>query len=339
MKILLSFGTRPEWIKIKPLITAFQQNNIEYNCLFTGQHTDLLTSHHFECEITINNSNNNRLNNIIASILDADLPWSNWDYTLTQGDTASAYAVTLAAFNNNIKTIHLEAGLRSNDLENPYPEEAYRQMISRIADINFCPTDESAQNLKNENVLGKIFTVGNTVLDNLKKYKNNCEYGNTVVVTLHRRENHSIIDKWFVELNKVAKQHSNLKFVLPVHSNPNVKKHVDILTDVQCIEPVSYDVMIDMITKSKFIITDSGGLQEEGSFFNKKVIVCRKTTERPEGIFTGHLHMCKTPANLINLVNEIEKDPTWNAECPYGDGNSGQKICNILNSEKSDEKI
>ena len=159
MKILLSFGTRPEWIKIKPLITAFQQNNIEYNCLFTGQHTDLLTSHHFDWEITIDNSNNNRLNNVIASVLRADLPWSNWDYILTQGDTASAYAVTLAAFNNNIKTIHLEAGLRSNDLLNPYPEEAYRQMISRIADINFCPTEESAQNLRNENVLGKIYTV------------------------------------------------------------------------------------------------------------------------------------------------------------------------------------
>jgi len=333
MKILLSFGTRPEWIKIKPLITAFQQNNIEYNCLFTGQHTDLLTSHHFDWEIAIDNSNNNRLNNVIASVLRADLPWSDWDYILTQGDTASAYAVTLAAFNNNIKTIHLEAGLRSNDLLNPYPEEAYRQMISRIADINFCPTEESAQNLRNENVLGKIYTVGNTVLDNLKEYKSRCSYGDTVLVTLHRRENHSVIDQWFTELNNIAKEYSNLNFILPVHANPNVKKHIDILTNVRCVDPMNYNDMIDMIAKSKFIITDSGGLQEEGSFLNKKVIVCRKTTERPEGIYTGHLHMCKKPVDLKDLVDIINNDPSWVATCPYGDGNSSQKICDTLLNE------
>lgn len=333
MKFLLSFGTRPEWIKIKPLIKAFQQNNIEYNCLFTGQHTDLLTAHHFDWEITINNSNNNRLNNVIASVLNADVPWSNWDYILTQGDTASAYAVSLAAFNNNIKTIHLEAGLRSNDLLNPYPEEAYRQMISRITDINFCPTEESSQNLENENVLGKVYTVGNTVLDNLKEYKSKCSYGDTVLVTLHRRENHSVIDQWFTELNDIAKQYSELKFILPVHANPNVKKHTDILTNVHCVEPMSYNHMIDTIARSKFIITDSGGLQEEGSFLNKKVIVCRKTTERPEGIYTGHLHMCKKPVDLKKLVDIINTDPIWDAPCPYGDGNSSQKICDILLNE------
>ncbi len=334
MKILLSFGTRPEWIKIKPLIDAFKNNSIEYECLFTGQHTDLLTSHTFDYKIDIQNNTSNRLNNVISNILNKDLPWNKWDYVLTQGDTASAYAVALAAFNNNIKTIHLEAGLRSHDLQNPYPEEAYRQMISRIADINFCPTDESKMNLRNESVPGRLFTVGNTVLDNLKKYKNNCKYGDIVLVTLHRRENHKLIKQWFTYLNVVAKMYNELKFILPVHSNPNVRKHIDVLTDVQCIDPVSYDVMIDMITKSKFIITDSGGLQEEGSFFNKKVIVCRKTTERPEGIFTGHLHICKKPVYLVDMVSKINEAPFCNAECPYGDGNSGQKICDILKSEK-----
>ena len=333
MKILLSFGTRPEWIKIKPLIEAFQQNKIEYKCLFTGQHTDLLTSHHFDYKITIKDSASNRLNSIIANILNANIAWSDWDFVLTQGDTASAYAVTLASFNNKVKTIHLEAGLRSNDLLNPYPEEAYRQMISRISDINFCPTEESAQNLRNENVLGKIYTVGNTVLDNLKEYKSKCSYGDTVLVTLHRRENHSVIDQWFTELNNIAKEYSDLNFILPVHANPNVKKHIDILTNVRCIDPMSYNDMIDMIAKSKFIITDSGGLQEEGSFLNKKVIVCRKTTERPEGIFTGHLHMCKKPVDLKDLVDIINNDPIWDATCPYGDGNSSQKICDILLNE------
>lgn len=334
MKFLLSFGTRPEWIKIKPLIDAFKNNNIEYECLFTGQHTDLLTFHTFDYKIDIQDSTSNRLNNVLSNILNKDLPWKKWDYVLTQGDTASAYAVTLAAFNNNIKTIHLEAGLRSYDLQNPYPEEAYRQMISRIADINFCPTNLSEINLRNEQVSGKIYTVGNTVLDNLKQHKNNCEYSDIVLVTLHRRENHKLMKQWFTYLNVVAKMYNDLKFILPVHSNPNVRKHIDILTDVQCIDPVSYSVMIDMITKSKFIITDSGGLQEEGSFFNKKVIVCRKTTERPEGINTGHLYMCEKPVYLVDMVSKINEAPFCNAECPYGDGNSGQKICDILKSEK-----
>ena len=123
------------------------------------------------------------------------------------------------------------------------------------------------------------------------------------------------------------------KFILPVHANPNVKKHTDILTNVHCVEPMSYNHMIDTIARSKFIITDSGGLQEEGSFLNKKVIVCRKTTERPEGIYTGHLHMCKKPVDLKKLVDIINTDPIWDAPCPYGDGNSSQKICDILLNE------
>jgi len=337
MKILLSFGTRPEWIKIKPLIKAFQQNNIEYKCLFTGQHTDLLTSHHFDYKITIKDNTSNRLNSIIANILDANISWPDWDFVLTQGDTASAYAVTLASFNNNVKTIHLEAGLRSNDLLNPYPEEAYRQMISRIADINFCPTKESAQNLRNENILGKIYTVGNTVLDNLKEYKNRCSYENIVLVTLHRRENHSVIDQWFTEINNIAKEYSDLKFILPVHANTNVKKHVHILTNVHCVDPLNYNDMIDMIAKSKFIITDSGGLQEEGSFLNKKVIVCRKTTERPEAISTGHLHICENPSMLTNLVARINQNCIINERCPYGDGFATKKILDVLTNNYNEK--
>jgi len=336
VRILLSYGTRPEWIKIKPLVEAFKSNNIEYECLFTGQHTDLLSTQIFDYEIKIQQTESNRLNNIISSILTKDLPWDKWNYVLTQGDTASAYAMTLAAFNNNVKTIHLEAGLRSYNLQHPYPEEAYRQMISRIADINFCPTRLSELNLRNEQAQGKIYTVGNTVLDNLKKYKDKCTYGNTVIVTLHRRENHKIIKQWFSHLNVIAQKHNELKFIFPVHSNPNIKKYVDILTDVQCIDPVSYDVMLDMLIKSKFIITDSGGLQEEGAFLNKKVIVCRETTERPEGINTGHLYMCKKPGQLIDIVSQVNTSPEWKADCPYGDGYSAQKICDILTNEKLD---
>jgi UDP-N-acetylglucosamine 2-epimerase (non-hydrolysing) len=326
--ILLCFGTRPEWLKIKPLIKELGK----YKLLFTGQHPDLLKDIKVDYRITIGNSDN-RLDQLISDCL-LQFPEGDFDSVLVQGDTASAFACAVAAFNRQKKIYYLEAGLRSYDLQHPYPEEGYRQMIARISDVNLCPTSLSRHNLINEKVNGICHVVGNTVLDNLLDYKNKCEYTNKVLVTLHRRENHHWMDEWFTELNNIAKENPDLEFILPIHPNPNVQKHRNILTHVNVIEPLNHSELLELLFKVKFVISDSGGLQEEGSFFNKKVIVCRKTTERPEGIDTGHLYMCESPKELPLLFEIINKDYSVDSQCPYGDGMSSKKIKNLIYENK-----
>ncbi len=322
--MLLCFGTRPEWLKIKPLIEVLDN----YQLLFTGQHSDLLKDLKVDYKITIGN-NSNRLDQLISDCL-LQFPEGNFNSVLIQGDTASAFACAIAAFNRKKKIYYLEAGLRSYNLDHPYPEEGYRQMIARLADINLCPTELSKENLINERVQGKCYVVGNTVLDNLLPYKDKCEYTNKVLVTLHRRENHYQMDQWFTEINNLAKDNPDLEFILPLHPNPNVQKYKHLLTNINVIEPLSHPELLDILVKCKLVISDSGGLQEEGSFFNKKVIVCRKTTERPEGIDTGHLYMCESPKELPLLFEIINKDYPVDSECPYGDGMSSNKIKKIL---------
>jgi UDP-N-acetylglucosamine 2-epimerase (non-hydrolysing) len=322
--ILVCFGTRPEWLKIKPLITK-----IDCKTLFTGQHTDLLPELKFDYTIT-QTDRIHRLDSIMQNCLNCFPNDPDIDSVLVQGDTASAFACSVAAFNRGLKIIHLEAGLRTYDLVNPFPEEGYRQMISRIADINLCPTDLSAKNLLNEKVKGKTFVVGNTVLDNIVKYKSVCSYTNKILVTIHRRENHSIALKWFKNINEIAKNNKHLEFILPLHPNPNIQKHKEILTDVTITDPLSHEELINVLAHCKLVITDSGGLQEEGAFLNKKIIVCRQTTERPEGIETGHLYLCENANNLDQIFNELINNFYISAPCPYGDGHSSQKIKNIL---------
>ena len=326
--ILLCFGTRPEWLKIKPLIKVLDN----YELLFTGQHPDLLKNIKVDYQITIGD-NPNRLDQLISDCL-LQFPKGNFDSVLVQGDTASAFACAIAAFHRKKQIIYLEAGLRSYDLEHPYPEEGYRQMIARLANINLCPTNLSQKNLINEGVHGLCYVVGNTVLDNLLPYKRKCEYTNKVLVTLHRRENHHQMGKWFEEVNKLAKINPELEFILPIHPNPNVKKHKHLLTNINVVEPLSHPELLDILVKCKLVISDSGGLQEEGSFFNKKVIVCRETTERPEAIKTGHLHLCSSPKNLASKFGYLINNYYINEICPYGDGNSSNKIYKIINNEK-----
>ena len=322
--ILLCFGTRPEWLKIKPLIKVLDN----YQLLFTGQHIDLLKNIEVDYKITIQD-NPNRLDQLISDCL-LQFPEGDFDSVLVQGDTASAFACALAAFHKQKKIYYLEAGLRSYNLEHPYPEEGYRQMIARLADVNLCPTELSKENLVNEKVKGKCYVVGNTVLDNLLPYKNKCKYTNKVLVTLHRRENHHQMDKWFIEVNKLATDNPDLEFILPIHPNPNVQKHKHLLTHVSVVEPLSHPELLEILVKCKLVISDSGGLQEEGSFFNKKVIVCRETTERPEAIDTGHLYLCPSPLGLESKFGDLINGYYIDAPCPYGDGKSSFKIKNIV---------
>jgi len=326
LPILICFGTRPEWLKIKPLIEIM--NKGDYKLLFTGQHTDLLNDVDVDYLIRMPEYSLNRLDDLVSECM-TQFPYEHVGGVLVQGDTASAFGCTLAAFHRGLKIYYLEAGLRSYDFENPYPEEGYRQMIARLADVNFAPTELSAQNLFEEKVKGEIHIVGNTVLDNLIKYSEGT-YGDVVLVTMHRRENHHWLDEWFKEINQLAREYPHYKFVLPIHPNPNVQKHKGLLTNVNVIDPMTHDETINVLKDCKLVITDSGGLQEEGSFFNKKVIVCRKTTERPEGIQTGHLYLCDNPDHLKGLFYILEKDFYISETCPYGDGKSADKIKRIL---------
>jgi UDP-N-acetylglucosamine 2-epimerase (non-hydrolysing) len=329
LQILICFGTRPEWLKVKPLIDILPKEG--YKTLFTGQHFDLLDDVEVDYIIRMPEYSLNRLDDLVSECM-RQFPYEYSGDILVQGDTASAFGCALAAFHRGLKIYYLESGLRSYDLEHPYPEEGYRQMISRLADVNFAPTQLSADNLIAERVKGIVHIVGNTVLDNLTKYGKG-SYGDTILVTMHRRENHHWLDEWFKVINQLAIDYPQYNFVLPIHPNPNVQKHKYLLTNVTVINPMTHDETINVLKDCKLIITDSGGLQEEGSFFNKKVIVCRKTTERPEGVETGHLYLCKTPTEIRNLFDTLEKSFYINKECPYGDGKSAEKIKWILDNE------
>lgn len=322
--ILICFGTRPEYLKVKPLFDVFLKYKIEFKTVFTGQHETLLSEVNFDIKLNIN-SVGNRLNSVFSSILiDSEKVINDLkpNFVLVQGDTTSAAAFALSAYHMGIKIIHLEAGLRTYDRSNPYPEEVNRQLISKIADIHFCPTKQNADNLIYEKTEGEIVVVGNTALDNLKKIKTSKT--NKVLVTLHRRENHLIVDKWFNELEKLACFYEDIEFILPIHPNPYIQKHKNILNKIRVIDPLSHDDLIDLISKCLLIITDSGGIQEESSFLKKTTIICRKTTERPESLGQSGF-LCPDPKDLFDTFSKL-KDYKVIGECPYGDGKSSEKI-------------
>lgn len=327
--ILISYGTRPEWIKIKPLISEMKKRGIKFKTLFTGQHKDLVENL-ADFNLTMLDNSTNRLDNIINNCTNLPDEWFNGiNYVLVQGDTSTALGLALAAFHRQIKIIHLEAGLRTYDYSNPYPEEMNRQIISRMSDINLCPTTYNLNNLKNEKVMGKSYVVGNTGLDNLLEYKDEVTYEDIVLITLHRRENHNKIELWFNELNKLAVQYPKIKFILPIHPNPNVIKYKNLLANIEVCEPLKHAELLKLLIKCKLVITDSGGLQEECSFLNKKCLVCRETTERPESIGLTTF-MVKSPIELINLFSEHIYNYNVEVESPFGDGKSSEKICNVL---------
>jgi len=329
--LLISFGTRPEYLKLKLVMDNFDKNDYPYRVLFTGQHSDLLPSEalsYVNMHLNIKDGPN-RLDSIVVSMMNNDEIFANIDYVLVQGDTTSTFAVALAAFHRRIKVIHLEAGLRTYDFDNPYPEEMNRQIVSRIADYHLCPTELDRDNLKSEKVQGRIDVIGNTVLDRLVDFKPS--YNNEILITMHRRENHQIIPEWFAEFEKLADDNPQLQFVFISHPNPNVQKHLNKLKSVKVISPLPHHKLITKLNECRFIITDSGGLQEESCFLKKKSIVCREKTERKAGLGTWSF-LCKKPYELKSLFDTINSSyippQTW--ECPYGDGKSSQKIYNIL---------
>lgn len=332
--ILIIAGTRPEELKTFELVQTLEKNSVPVLYISTGQHKNMIDRDKYDFLFNIKDGKElNRLDSIVRGNI------SNFGrffykhpyiaYILVQGDTTSALAAALSALHHNIKVIHLEAGLRTYNRNNPYPEEINRRIISQIADIHLCPTKEALENLLQEKIYGESYVVGNTVIDNLLPYKDRCEYTNKILVTLHRRENHGIMDKWFIEIDRIAKQYSDYEFILPMHPNPNVQKNKHLLKYVKVINPLPYNEMIDLLVKTRLVITDSGGLQEECSFFNKKCLVCRKTTERPEALNQSSF-LVEHPENLEYIFKKHIIDYEINYECPYGNGHSAEKIVTVL---------
>ena len=328
--ILICFGTRPEWLKVRPLV-----GKLECKLLFTGQHEDLLQNINVDYRIE-QDRNTNRLDDVISNCLSKFPNDSEIDSVLVQGDTASAFACALASFHRRLRIIHLEAGLRSFDLQNPFPEEGYRQMISRIADIHLCPTELSKTRLLEEGCLGLKEVVGNTVLDNIVDLRDDITYDDLVLVTLHRRENHEVIADWFTEIEQLAVDNPTVKFVLPIHPNPNIQKHKNLLHKVQVIDALPHDQLIKLLQHCLFTITDSGGIQEEATFLKKKSIVCRTVTERPEAI--NHLYICRNPRSLNKLFYKVLSSPKIESPCPYGDGKSSDRVKIILENHYNTTK-
>lgn len=323
MQILICFGTRPEYIKVKSLIEHIPGSK---TCM-TGQHTGLLKDTTADYTLHIDEESPNRLNNIFINILKNGHVFDEVEYVLVQGDTTSAVAMALSAVHHGKKVIHLEAGLRTFDIEDPFPEELNRQIISRIAWVHLCPTELNEQNLARENITKNVYVVGNTGLDSIQT--EGCTYGRTVFITLHRRKNVQNIQEWFIELESVARDHPEYDFVIALHPNPEIRKHASLLSSVRVIEPQAHADTLEIIRNSNFIISDSGGIQEESSFLKKRIIICRSSTERPEILGTTGI-LCPSPDHLRRCIEVVAKNPHTTDKCPFGDGKSYIKVKRVL---------
>ena len=259
-----------------------------------------------------------------AKILNMEKP----DLLIVQGDTTTVAVCSLIAYYEKILIGHVEAGLRTFNLDSPFPEEGNRQIVSRIANFNWAPTQLAVDQLKKENAQNILLT-GNTVVDACNSYNYDIQYGNEILITLHRRENFGDkLESIFKQINNMADKYSELKFIFPMHPNPNVQKLKHLLNNVNVIEPLGYKDMIKLLSRVKFVISDSGGIQEECAAFRKKILVCRDTTERPEGIKAGFAKIIGT--EVENNFDWAVNDYKWSGENPYGDGNASIKIVNSI---------
>lgn len=371
-KVLIVFGTRPEAIKMAPLVKEFEKHNdIDSKVCVTAQHREMLDQVLEMFDIKPDYDLNimkpgqdlfDVTSNVLLGLKDV-LNDYNPDVVLVHGDTTTTSASSLAAFYSKIKVGHVEAGLRTGDLYSPWPEEANRQITGVLANYHFAPTTTSENNLLKENKHPKnIVVTGNTVIDALflaldKIEKNeelkdkiinsiNSQYKidenkKLILVTGHRREN---FGQGFINicesLKTLANNNPDIDIVYPVHLNPNVQKPVkEILSDtknVHLIEPLQYESFIYLMNKSHFIITDSGGVQEEAPSLGKPVLVMRDTTERPEAVEAGTVKLVGTnPESIINeaqklLDDENEYNTMSKAHNPYGDGMACERIVNFL---------
>jgi UDP-N-acetylglucosamine 2-epimerase (non-hydrolysing) len=365
MTILLSFGTRPEAIKMAPLYHQLIKNNLfDVKLCVTAQHRSMLDqvldffeiTPDYDLDLMKENQTLNALSSEILNKIDAVLVSEKPDIVLVHGDTTTSSMVALAAFHRNIKVGHVEAGLRTYDKSAPFPEEINRQITGRIADYHFAPTLLSKQNLLKECVFeDKILITGNTVVDALlwAKQKLTSGYLNKqlvdlksfenkkfILVTGHRRESFGKGFSNFCEaLLEIANQ-NEIDIIFPVHLNPNVRKPVCKILEknkyIHLLEPVEYPLMVWFLEKCSFIISDSGGIQEEAPTFNKHILVTREVSERQEGLEEGFSTLVGTDKkNIIEKANYLLKNGFHSsAKNPYGDGKACEKIVEYLTQLK-----
>lgn len=357
------FGTRPEAIKLAPVIKQFQACDlIDTRIINTGQHRDLVLDvlNLFKIEVDINldvMSKIPSLTNLTCKILEKlDTEFDNYSpsLVLVQGDTTTAYASALASFYKKIPIAHVEAGLRTNNIYSPFPEEVNRRLISQIANIHFSPTKRAEENLIAANTSGKIVTTGNTVIDALIFISNNKndylrnlpvrKKDKLILATIHRREN------WGDNLIQICKGilkilhiHEDVFFLIPLHPNKIVKEPIKELLGkhkrVKLVNSLDYSSLVSVLKECKFVITDSGGLQEEAPTFDKPVLIIRKETERIEGIAAGTAKVIGIKAEDIYkeanelLTNSKIYEKMSQAENPFGEGNSSNLILEVCLKE------
>jgi UDP-N-acetylglucosamine 2-epimerase (non-hydrolysing) len=365
-KLLYIFGTRPEAIKIAPLIKMAQlDKNFETLVCITAQHRQMLDQvldffnivPDYDLDIMKPNQDLYDVTIMGLTKLKMVLNEAKPDLILVQGDTTTAFIGALAGFYNKITVAHIEAGLRSGDKHSPFPEEIYRILAGHLAHYHFAPTNLAKANLAKENIVDNVHVVGNTVIDALllglelikngdeQKYYNKFNFldfnKKIILITGHRRESFGEpLQNICTALELLAKEYKDVQFVYPVHLNPNVKevvnKQLSNKPNIFLIDPLDYPYMIWLMEKSYIIITDSGGIQEEAPSLGKPVLVTRDVTERLEGIEAGNARLVGTVVETIitevrNLLNNnIHYKTMSEAHNPYGDGRSSEYILDVL---------
>lgn len=367
-KILVVFGTRPEAIKVAPLIQKLKEDKeFEVKICNTGQHKEMLDQvldfFDLECDYRLDIMTENQTlysitEKIIHKMKDV-LEDFNPDYVFVHGDTSTTMAASISSFYHGAKICHVEAGLRTSDLRNPFPEEANRRVTSVLANYHFSPTESSKENLLLENIdSNKIIVTGNTVIDALlfgiEKVKSDerivaelkarlLPEKEIVLITCHRRENHGEgILNVCKAIKELALANENYQFIFPVHLNPKILNIVNSelsgIANVLLIEPLNYPNFIWLMNESKIIVTDSGGVQEEAPSLGKPVIVVRDETERPEAVEAGTVKLVGSNTELIiKEVQNLIDNPTLymemsSAHNPYGDGKAVERIVDFIKS-------
>lgn len=371
--LLFVFGTRPEAIKVAPLILKLKKSpNHRVLVCSTGQHREMLKpllsffniTPDFDLDLMQPGQTlaalSSRLMTGLQQIIDRQHASHPIDQILVQGDTTSSYIGGLVAFYNKIKIIHLEAGLRSHDIYSPFPEEFNRKALSLIANTHLAPTEEAKNNLIRENVASeKIFVTGNTGIDTLFEVKNQIQNSieltqafndrfkyltpdkKLIIVTLHRREsfvkNLKTVMTGILELAK----RDDIQFIIPLHLNPTVRQTAseifsDCPANVHLTEPIDYIPFVYLMNRSHFIITDSGGIQEEAPSLGKPVLIARENTERPEAIAAGTSKLVPLEKDaFIASVNELmDNEQVYQtmakAKNPFGDGRACERIADLI---------
>jgi UDP-N-acetylglucosamine 2-epimerase (non-hydrolysing) len=367
MKILLCFGTRPEAIKMAPLYNELQKYPFEVKVCVTAQHREMLDQvldffeiyPDYDLDLMQKGQSLNQLSARILAAIDSVLEEFQPNLVLVHGDTTTSSMVALATFHRGIKVGHVEAGLRTYNKLSPFPEEINRQLTGKITDYHFAPTTWASENLLLEKVSKEnILVTGNTVIDALQLGISKLNNGYTcadldmvkqvvitskkmILITGHRRENFgSGFENLCLAIREIATKSEEVQIVYPVHLNPNVQEPVNrILGDVAnvyLIPPVDYPAFLFLMQQAYFILTDSGGVQEEAPSLGKPVLVMRTITERPEAIAAGTVELVGTDTSTIvsaclNLLQDGNQYQIRSkAHNPYGDGKASERICNFI---------